>query len=443
MTVDGNSLTFQTYVIPYNPSTRLPSGAPEVMNSSITLRKNAVYNDLQQLITGAEALPRGDITTSTWNTFQTAITNAKAVASNATSVAVHSAFMDVYDKYYGLVANTNKTQLAALVKEVADALDTAIEGLWAGQYPAGSIAVLRAVFEPASEVNAHRLSTQAEINTQYGLLRAAFDVFLAGASAIPRPWIDVHQIPSTGVYTMGLVDWMDESVRLNTHWNHMNYWPRYFAHNTKYSFAGGTFGQNYTTFIAGSAPDGPRTENIWAPANAKGGRRPGISQATSHITKTHAGEWIRYELNVAQAGEYSVRLGAINPQAAAMEVILRDISHNRLTTFTIPANHGASGGWESALMISASGNIYLPQGKFIIEMVFMNNGASAVRNGSGIPSTYASGPNVDILTFERVGAGTPPVWNKPSSIFILPILPNDAAGNVLRQRGWGTNGVSG
>jgi len=157
------------------------------------------------------------------------------------------------------------------------------------------------------------------------------------------------------------------------------------------------------------------------------------------------GEWIRYELNVAQAGEYRVQLGAINPRNAAMAVLLRDLSHNRLATFNIPANHGTAGDWASAAMIPASGNIYLPEGEFIIEMVFMNDGASAIHpaGSSGVPATYASGPNVDVLTFERIGDAAPPVWNRPDSIFILPILPNDAAGNVLRQRGWGTNGVSG
>jgi uncharacterized repeat protein (TIGR02543 family) len=443
MRIDGNSLTFETYIIPYNPGTRLPSGAPEVMHSSITLRKNATHSDLQELITGAETLQRGDITTPTWNAFQAAITNAKAVASSAAPTTIHNAFMNIYDRYYELEAATNKTLLAALVKEVSDTLAVAAEGLWAGQYPAGSIAVLRAVFEPAAEVNAHPLSTQAEIDAQYALLRAAFDTFLAGASVIPRPWIDIHQIPATGIYTMGLVDWMIDTLRLNLHWNHINYWDRFFAHNTKYSFAGGTFGLNYTTFVENSAPDGPRREHRFAPANAMGGRRPGISQAASHITRTHVGEWIRYELNVAQAGEYRVELGAINPRNVAMVVLLRDLNYNRLATFNIPANHGASGNWENAPMIPASNNIYLPAGNFIIEMVFMNDGASATHRGSGIPSTYANGPNVDILTFQRVGTGTPPTWNRPSNVFILPLPTNDAAGNVLRQRGWGTNGVSG
>ncbi|MDR2578042.1 MAG: fibronectin type III domain-containing protein [Chitinispirillales bacterium] len=443
MRIDGNSLTFETWVIPYNTSTRLPSGAPEVMHSSITLRKNATHSDLQQLITGAEALPQGDITGTTWNAFQAAITSAKAVASSAAPTAIHNAFMGIYDRYYELETTTNKDLLAALVKEVADTLAVAVEGLWAGQYPAGTIAVLRVVFEPAAEVNALPLSTQEEIDAQYALLRAAFDTFLAGASDIPRPWIDIHQIPATGTYTMGLVDWMTDTLRLNPHWNHINYWDRFFAHNTKYSFAGGTFGQNYTTFAENSAPGGPRTENRFAPANATGGRRPGVSQAASHITRTHVGEWIRYELNVAQAGEYRVELGAINPRNAEMVVLLRDLNYNTLTSFSIPANHGTAGEWETAPMIPASGNIYLPAGNFIIEMVFMNDGVSAVHNGSGIPSTYTNGPNVDILTFERVGAGTPPTWSRPNTVFILPLPTNDAAGNVLRQRGWGTNGVSG
>jgi hypothetical protein len=444
MRIDGNSLTFETWIIPYTTgSNRQPTGAPERMHSSITLRKNAVFTDLQELIEGAESLPRGDITQPTWDAFQTAITSAKAVASSATAAAIHGAFMNIYDKYYELETTADNALLAALVQEVTDTIAAAVEGLWFGQYPAGSIAVLLAVFEPAADVSANRLSTQAQIDTHRGLLRTAFDAFLAGVSDIPRPWIDIHEIPATGVYTMGLVDWMDESVRLNTHWNHLNYWPRYFAHNTKYSFAGGTFDQNYTTFAPGSAPGGPRTETPFAPANATGGRRPGVPEAASHITRTHVGEWIRYELNVAQAGEYSVQLGAINPNAAEMVVLLRDLSYNRLATFTIPANHGTAGEWETAPMIEASGNIYLPQGNFIIEMVFMNNGASAVHSQSGVPSIYTNGPNVDVLTFERVGDGTPPEWNRPANHFILPLPTNDAAGNVLRQRGWGTNGVSG
>ncbi|MCL2688881.1 MAG: fibronectin type III domain-containing protein [Chitinispirillia bacterium] len=443
MKIDGNSLTFETYVIPYNPATRLPTDEPEVMHSSITLRKTAVFSDLQELITGAKTLQKGDITDLTWDAFQAALTSAEQIASSAAGEAVHSAFMDIYDKYYELEAQTDKQALAALVEEAAAVLETAVEGLWYGQYPAGSIAVLRAVFDAAAEVNALRLSTQADIDEQYGLLRAAFDAFLADISVIPRPWIDIHEIPASGVYTMGLVDWMDESVRLNTHWTHMNYWPRYFAHNTKYSFAGGTFAQNYTTFAEGSAPNGPRTETPFAPANAMGGRRPGAAEAASHITRTHAGEWIRYELNAARSGEYRVRLGAINPQGSPMEVRLRDLNHNTLAAFNIPANHGTAGEWESAPMISANRNIYLPRGKFIIEMVFMNDGVSPGHIGSGIPAVYANGPNVDILTFERVGAGLPPAFNRPDNIFILPVLPNDAAGNVLRQRGWGTNGVSG
>jgi len=439
MIVEGKSLSFQTFIIPYNPSTRVPTGEPEVMHSSITLRKTASYDDLQQLIAGVELLQQNDISSSTWGVFQEAITSAKEVGLDAGSEAIHSAYMTIYDSYYGLVTETDKTALNALVIAVAETLETAIEGLWEGQYPTGSIAELRAVFDPAAEVNALRLSTQAEIDAQYDLLSAAYAYFLGRVSSIPIPWTDVHYIAAEGVYTMSLIDWMDDSERLNTHWAHSDFYPRYFAHHTKINFSGGSFVQNYTTLV-GTGSGGPRTETPFGPANATA--IDGRGTANAYITRTHAGEWIRYELNVAQEGAYQVQLGAINPQSANMEVRLRDLSYNTLAAFNIPAGHGVSEGWQNAPMIPASNDIYLPQGVSIIELLFMNNGAGATHTSSGVPSSYPDGPDVDILTFERVGDMEPTVWNIPDNVLLLPILPNDAAGNVKRQRGWGTAGIS-
>ena len=438
MTVDGESLTFQSFIIPYNPITRTPSGEPEVMHSSITLRKTANYDDLQQLIAGAELVQQNEIVSSTWDVFQEAITSAKEVDSEAGSEVIHNAYMTIYDSYYGLVPETDKTALNALVTKVTEKLKTAVEGLWEGQYPAGSIAVLRAVFEPAAEINAIKLSTQAEIDEQYGLLSTAYEHFLGLVSSIPVPWIYVHDIPAEGVYTMSLIDWMDDSERLNTHWKHSDFYPRYAAHFTKIDFSGGSLVENYKDLIEPNS-GGPRTETPFGPANATA--VDGRGTANAYITKTHAGEWIRYELNVAQAGKYQVQLGAINPQSTAMEVRLRDTSYNTLTTFTIPAQHGVSDSWQNSPMIAANKDIYLPQGKTFIELLFMNDGTGATHNGSGKIASYPGGPNVDILTLKRVGNMEVPVWNIPDNVLLLPLMPNDAASNVKRQRGWGTNGT--
>ena len=439
MTIEGESLTFQSFIIPYNPTTRIPTGEPEVMHSSITLRKIANYDDLQQLIAGVELLPQNEISSSTWEILQEAVTSAKEVGSGAGSEAIHGAYMTIYDSYYGLVAETDKTALNALVNAVAETLETAIEGLWEGQYPAGSIAVLRAVFEPAADVNALRLATQAEIDEQYGLLNAAYQHFIGLISVIPIPWVDVHNIAAEGVYTMSLIDWMDDSQRLNTHWTHSDFYPRYFAHHTKINFAGGSFVQNYTTLV-GPNSGGPRTETPHGPANATAA--DGRGTANAYITKTHAGEWIRYELNVTQEGAYQVQLGAINPHSAAMEVRLRDLNYNTLASFNIPAGHGVSQGWQNSPMIPASNDIYLPQGVSIIELVFMNNGTGATHISSGVPSSYPDGPDVDILTFERVGDMEPPVWNIPDNMLLLRLPPNDASGSVKRHRGWATAGIT-
>ncbi|MCL2577734.1 MAG: metallophosphoesterase [Defluviitaleaceae bacterium] len=459
MTVDGDSLTIETFVVPYttganNATDWRPTGEPEIMSNSLTLRRTARFEDLQLLIDGTDELAQGNITNDTWAEFQDKITLARILTEVSEASDIHKAYMAIYDAYYSLVNDADFEKLDALVKEVAAVLAEASEGIWEGQYQDGSIAELRAIFEPAELVNSVRLSSQGAIDAQYALLRPAYEEFKLKISDISRPWVHVHEIPADEVYTMNLLHWMDETIMLNMPWErHEDVWPRYFAHFTKRNFAGGSFGNNYTAPLVNVPAFGTilRNDARFGPVNALGGRGldTGIENAGGgHITRTHVGEWIRYELNVVEAGEYRVRLGAINPQNAVQRVLLRDMSYNTLTSFTIPRNHANNPNvdWADAPMIPAANNIFLPEGKFIIEMLFANGETDLPHAGptpvsTGIPSNYPDGANVDIITFERIGDMEPTVFEIPDNHFILPLPPNDAAGTSRRQRGWGTVGV--
>jgi hypothetical protein len=445
MRIDGDSLSVETWAIPYDPSNwAIPSGAPEIKTNSFAIRKTANADDLKNLIEGAKNLSQGDVTNETWAAFEDAIFFADYEV-----FGYHDAFMNIYDAYFALENTADNSELDALINEVNAVLAVAVEGPWEGQFREGSIADLREVFlEPAAKINSLRLSSQAEIDRKYSLLRSAFWEFNKMASDAPVPWISVHNVSDS--YTLNLLHWADDSEPLRqvgTIWTeHPNVTPRFDAFHTKRNFAGVALGDNYTDFVPVTGavrPDVP-----FAPANAAGGRigsavaPNGAPNPSAHITKTHVGEWIRYELNVARAGEYRVQLGAINPQNSKMEIILRDGNYNRLALFEIPANHGVAEGWENAALIPASNNIFLPAGKFMLEMVFLNNGAAPNHRGSGLPADYSDGANVDILTFERINSLDQVFSEDRENIFVLPLPPNDAAGNALRQRGWATVGVT-
>jgi hypothetical protein len=301
MVVEGDSLTIETWVVPYEPVNWTRTTQPEFISNSFTIRKTARFEDLKLMLEGAKELPRGNITQETWDLFQEQIIFAQTLTSSSAPEAIHTAYTAIYDAYYALETTTDNSALTALINEVTGILATAEEGLWAGQFPGGYIAAFTAVFDKAVHVNELRLSAQTEINEQYGLLQTAFDSFMASASTIPRPWIDVHEIPSAGVYTMGLLHWMDESIMLNMPWEaHETVWPRHFAHHTKRNFSGGSFGDWYTELINAPAFGSIlRNETPFGPVNALGGRGPDTlitNAGGGHITRTHAGEWIRYEI---------------------------------------------------------------------------------------------------------------------------------------------------
>ncbi|MCL2358119.1 MAG: fibronectin type III domain-containing protein, partial [Defluviitaleaceae bacterium] len=471
LVIDGDSLTIQTFAVPYNTSLWIPSGAPEIMTNSFTIRQTARFEDLQNLIAGIDspAFTIGDITPASWADLMNTVDAARPLTAASPAAAINDAFSAIYEAYFDLENDADFTALADLLAEAEAVLLTAVYGPWYGQFPDGTIATFRTTyFEPAELVNSIRLSTQASIDAQYNLLRPAFEAFLALASTIPRPWTDVHSIPATGVYTMGLLDWMFDGQPMNPEcprgqclhpcwlvrpWEcSENVTPRFFSHFTKINFAGGSLYRDHVNLQAPRDGAPVRPDQTFGPVNTVGGRLPipfgyypashanaGQERFTSgHVARTHAGEWIRYELNVAQAGMYRVHLGAINPSATnAMEVRLRDTDLNTLTRFIVPAGHGAAGWTAANPLIEAEDYIFLPQGNFVLEMLFINDRTRPTRPGaSGTPAFYADGVSVDIMTLERVGAGTAPVFDIPAYHVMLPLPAQDAAGMSHRQRGW-------
>jgi len=404
MTIDGANLILETYRADTN----------ELLDS-ITLRKKAVKEDLAAAIPGARAITRGDILEPGWTLFQSAIAAAEKFAASGTEEEIHEMFVALYESYFALRVPTNKASLGNLITQVTEKLSVSTEGKWEGQYPVGSKARLKSVLDAAVPVYEKRLETQSATDAAYSALNTAFRSFESQVSVIPIPWIFVHNVNAQGVTTIDLVDWMEDgkSYVLGNE-------VKYFTHHTKQEFAAGNFG-------------GPRSEPVFGPANGLGGR----GHNDAHITKTHIGEWIRYELNIAQAGSYRVRLGAANKTNTAQKILLRDVNQKTLAAFTVPANNPLpAAGWASALMVAADKEIYLPAGRYVIELFFVNDGLNVnTRN-----DLYPDGADVDILTFERTGAGTAPVVAADPAVYRLPMPPLIAAGAPIRQQGWGTPG---
>jgi hypothetical protein len=498
MTIDGDSLTVDVWVVPYTvaagrPTT--PDGTrPEFIQDSFTIRKTANFENLENLIDSIEDVAQNNISQVTWEAFQAALDDARLLTASDSASDIHEAYMLIYETYYALDPQTNKDALTSLITEVRGILATTSEGLWAGQFEAGSQAVLRAVLNEAVTVNELLLAVQADIDAEHEKLTIALGEYMTKVSTVPAPWLGVHEIPNNVVHTIGLLDWMSvtEEICTVTADGHVcvtaptscnlietekvinRGWVRaegnaihdlYSTHFTKVNFAGGRFTAGYVfdrysdePELSGSANpyfnpqamQAIRTDLLYAPSNAPGGRFNYGDAATSHyshITQTHAGEWIRYELDVAEAGMYEIKLGALNPLATAQQVLLRDDNYNTLTTFRIPGSYGYSGttpNWGSTEPIAADELVYLPAGKYVIEIVFVNPHtgnppAGAVRHvGSGVVAEYANGPNVDIMTFERISDGTAPVFDYPGQ-FLLPLPGNNLADVPRRQQGWRTN----
>ncbi|MDR3001747.1 MAG: metallophosphoesterase [Fibromonadaceae bacterium] len=408
MTIEGESLKFSTY-----------RTEDDVLVDEITLKKTANYADLQSLIPGMKLVPKENITDASWNTFQQRITQAEAIAATATATAVHNAYVALYDAYYALNPSTNKTALGNLIETVAEKLAVASEGRWAGQYEFGSKAKVQTVLDASTIVYDFRLATQASINKTFADLDDIYKWFLGTESTTPVPFIFVHEIRANQEYTLDLIDWMKASEKF------------FFGEDDKEHYDAHFTKQIYAKDIA----EAMRSEDRFGPANAEGGR--GHNKA--HITKTHIGEWIRYELSLQRSGSYKATLGAVNNTSSIQRVVLRDDKQNILSTFVIPANTPLVGGnWNNAGKIEGDKEFYLPAGRYVIELFFVNDGIG--RDGSATANNYLAGPDVDILILERVRNMVPPVVDPDPSIWPLPFIPTTTGGAVNRQRGWSNTG---
>jgi hypothetical protein len=442
MTIDGDTLRIETYII---------EGTTERLHDGITISKTAKLEDLQSLVPGMATIQRNGITQASWDAFQAELNKATALASPSslpatpTSLEIDKAFKDLYDAYYKLDPATDKAALGQLVEIVADKLRTSSEGRWEGQYPIGSKAVLQAVWDAAFVVFDLKLSTQANIDQQRQLLQEAYNHFLSLVSNEPCPWIYVHEIPASGAYTISAVDWMEDEDPWYTevalgldmggklHYNtHFTKWP--YSHSGEAALGG--FAE--------------RTESLFGPATLPGGR--GVNEV--HITKTKIGEWIRYELDVAEAGAYKAQLGAANSTARVQTVVLRDMQQNVLTQFTIPANNPYATttslidekevivrDFKDAPLVTGDKEFYLPAGKVIIEMFIVACGTGATANSETPGNNYPDGPSIDILVLERTGNMNPPVVVSRPNVHNLPHNFTRIGGDAPhRQRAWAIDG---
>ncbi|MCL2030022.1 MAG: S-layer homology domain-containing protein [Oscillospiraceae bacterium] len=409
MEIEGDKLTFTTYRID-----------TDAVVDSVTLKKTADYADLQRLITSSEAVPAEGITTESWTAFQAAITAAESVASDAAPTVIHNAFVSLYTAYYALEMETDKTALGTLISEVTALLASTVEGQFTGQYGEGQKAILQGILEDAVIVYNTRLATQAEVDAEVSKLGPARAAYLATeGSAVPPSFMPVTDIGADGPQVLELINWMADTgepffVATDQ--------ERYSNHYTKQDFAKDTFGAM-------------RNDQLYGPYNLRGGR----GDIEAYISKTHIGTWIRYELNVAEEGMYEVKLGALNKTATAQSIVLRDDQYNILSAFTVAA--GAVGHtWEdNAQDVTGSDEIYLAQGKNIIELYFINDATS-----QGANPAYPDGPDIDILTFERTGDGTPPDFTigvgDGKLAYVLPLPSVQTGGAAVSQRGWRAGG---
>lgn len=422
MKVDNNNLVIDTY--------RRVTDDTDRLVDSITLRKRALREDLEEMLPGAKEVAKGSIKDPGWTAFQSAITAADGVLGNAaaTDEQIHNAFTAVYDAYFKLEVTSNKAKLAELVDEVTEALATSAVGKWLNQYSEPAKKALQDSLKPAVEVNDQFLPVEAELNAVYDDLNAKYTAFKNSAGTVPFPWTTLHQIKSTGKTMVELIGWMDEDPsKTFSVSDGAQTVERYDTSLTKGTYA--KDGKERTTPLFGPDNDsGGRSDDANLPANYEG----------AHIRNANIGEWVRYELDVEQAGSYSVKLGVKNT-GAAQTVLLRDTAQNVLAEFNVNANHAASSTWNNAPLVNASTEVYLTKGRNIIELYFEANKA----NPSSATS-YASleSLSVDILEFERTGNGTPFAPPSEPNKYYLPDpgFPGLAAGAQHTQRGWGLKG---
>ncbi|MCL1903031.1 MAG: fibronectin type III domain-containing protein [Oscillospiraceae bacterium] len=414
MTIDGDDVVVDTY--------RRTNDEDFKIVESMTLRKKATRDDLEKMIPGAKAITRGSITDG-WDDFQAAIAAAELVVDNAaaTDDQIHNIYTNVYEKYFTLTLATDRAILRNLITDVTNKLKTSKEGLYAGQYARGSKAILEGVLKSAVVVNEKRYPTVEESAEAVSALQAALATFNEGVSTKAIPWKSTHTITETGNSTVDLIGWMTETKTMLTG----DGFERYDSNLTKKDFAK-------------DSNDGQRTDPSYGPYNASGGRGNTVDGG-GHISKTHIGQWIRYELDVEKEGSYEIKLGARNEQTAPQTIFVRDINQNILSTFVVPPGHESEVEWADAELVTADKEIYLAKGKNVIELYFKNNGLLVTNNGN-----YTDGADVDILSLTRKGDGTAPapfkVNDEENGIYYLTSspLPPLAGSTSHSQRGWGS-----
>ncbi len=109
---------------------------------------------------------------------------------------------------------------------------------------------------------------------------------------------------------------------------------------------------------------------------------------------TASGQWLRYTVNVATAGAYTVSFRVASPGGAASALHLQTPTGTKLTgSLTVPA----TGGWQTYATVTA--NVTLPAGRQVIEF-FEDTG----------------GFNINYMAFASSGSGETPFGGSPAPI---------------------------
>ena len=139
-----------------------------VTDTTPTVDKTA----LNTLITMVEALAEADYTAESWSALQTALTAAKAVATNDTATQTEvdeakSALQTAFDSLESAPIPADKSALNTLI--------TAVEALTEADYTPTSWSALQTALNSAKTVVANDAATQTEIDDAKSALQTAFD----------------------------------------------------------------------------------------------------------------------------------------------------------------------------------------------------------------------------------------------------------------------------
>lgn len=151
----------------------------EKIDQTYTIVKSIDKSNLLELISEAEKKVKEAYTTSTWEIFEGALVNAKAVATqgDATEDIISKAFSDLKEAMNSLVEKSDTSELSKVIEEAEKLLKEAVVGDKAGQYSQKSVDTLNDIIEKAKSILNNEDVTQGEVDETTTAVNDAIAVF--------------------------------------------------------------------------------------------------------------------------------------------------------------------------------------------------------------------------------------------------------------------------